>query len=77
MMKRGGAEEVGKILFGTKLQPVNLAELSKATGISHSTLSDYRRQPGKIPLYRLCMIVNARGLDAEEIGKALRAYTRG
>lgn len=76
-MRRRGSEEVEEILFGNKLQPVNLVELSKVTGISHSTLSDYRRQPGKIPLYRLCMIINARGIAPEEVGKALKAYTGG
>lgn len=64
----------GEVLFGTKLQPVNLTELSRVTGICASTLSDYKKEPGKIPLYRLCMIVEARGLDDEQIAKALRAY---
>ena len=62
------------ILFGTKLQPVNLNELSRLTGITASTLYRYKKEPKKIPLDRLCRIVQRRGINDQELRRLMAAY---
>lgn len=62
------------LLFGSRLQPVNLTVLAKKTAISTSTLCNYRKTPGKIPLERFSLIAKARGLSDEQIGKIVKAY---
>ena len=62
------------LLFGTALEPVSLTELSKRSGISISTLSDYKRKPARITLDRLALIANIRGLSDEEVVRLIRAY---
>ena len=57
----------GEILFGTKLEPVNLTELSHRTGIPVSTLSTYKKHPDMIPFVRIRAIVRARKLSEVEI----------
>lgn len=63
------SKSISAILFGTDIQPVNLAALSKKTHIPESTLRLYRRNPGTIPLDRLRIIVKAVGLSSEDIQK--------
>lgn len=65
------------VLFGEKATAASLTSISKATGISVSTLSDYRRKPSKITLERFALIAKARGLSGEQIGEAVKAFTRG
>lgn len=62
------------LLFGTALEPVSLTELSKRSGISISTLSDYKRKPARITLDRLAIIANIRELSDEEVVRLIRAY---
>lgn len=66
--------EAKGMLFGSKLQPVNLTVLAEKTAISTSTLCNYRKTPGKIPLERFSLIAKARRLNDEQIGKIVRAY---
>ena len=68
---------VRAVLFGDKAKAASLTSIAKATGISVSTLSGYRRNPSKITLERFALIAKARGLSGEEIGEAVRAYTGG
>lgn len=64
--------KVSELLFGTKLQPVSIATLSKVTKIPESTLRLYKRNPGTIPLDRLRIIVKALGLSEEDIKQLIR-----
>lgn len=63
------------VIFGEKAQTATLSKVAKETGISVSTLSDYKRKPSRITLERFAIICKARGLTDEEIGKAVRAFT--
>ena len=65
-------KSMSTILFGTEIQPVNLAALSKKTHIPESTLRLYRRNPGTIPLDRLRTIVKAVELSEGDISKLIR-----
>ena len=65
-----------EILFGSRMQPVSGKELSRVTGISESSISNYRQDPAKIPLERFCKIAAARKLDGEELQKLVKAYGR-
>lgn len=65
------------VIFGQKAQAATLTAVSRATGLSVSTLSGYRKRPSKITLERFAVICKARGLSDEEIGKAVRAFTGG
>ena len=65
------------ILFGDELRPVNLAEMGRRTGIAKSTLAAYKKEPSKIPLDRLSVIIRVRGLDDDQVAKLLRVYRKG
>lgn len=68
---------VSKALFGDKLSPVNINELSRRTGISESTLRRYRARPAAITLDRLAVICRVRGLGDDEVGKIVKSYMGG
>ena len=65
-----------EILFGSRMQPVSGKELSRVTGISESSISNYRQDPAKIPFERFCKIAAARKLDGEELQKLVKVYGR-
>lgn len=73
-MVRDPDRDASEVLFGTRLQPVNLTELSRRTGISSSTLSDYKRHPARMTVERLARIARARGLSGEEILSVVMIY---
>ena len=62
------------VIFGEKAQAATLSKVAKETGISVSTLSDYKRKPSRITLERFARIAKVRGLTDEEIGKAVKAF---
>ena len=62
------------VIFGEKAQAATLSKVAKETGISVSTLSDYKRKPSRITLERFALIAKVRGLSDEEIGKAVKAF---
>ena len=62
------------VIFGEKAQAATLSKVAKETGISVSTLSDYKRKPSRITLERFALIAKVRGLTDEEIGKAVKAF---
>ena len=55
------------VLFGTGVNRVNVAKLSKAIGIAESTLRGWLKDPWKITLEGAICIARARGLDDREI----------
>lgn len=59
-------------LFGSALRPVNIAGLSKRTGISRQTLYEYKANPYKIPLERLILMVRELELTDAEIVELIR-----
>ena len=59
-------------LFGTKLQPVNAAELSRLVGVSHKTISNWKKNPGSIPWEKMKLLIRVRGLTADEVMKMAR-----
>lgn len=69
-------EKAREIIFGSKLQPVSLEELSRRTGISRSTLCGYKKEPRKIPFGRLCKIARRRGLGGKEMDELIWLYGR-
>lgn len=56
-------QELGKELFGEGLTKVNMAGLSRETGINRKTLDSYKDNPNKIPLGRLKQICDAIGVQ--------------
>lgn len=60
-----------EILFGTKLHPVSVTELSRIAGVSKATICNWKRNPDSIPLGKLKLIVRARRLSEEEKGRIL------
>lgn len=70
------SKSMSVILFGTDIQPVNLAALSKKTRIPESTLRLYRRNPGTIPLDRLRAIVKAVELSEGDISRLIRGSNK-
>ena len=64
--------EASRLLFGHKAQAAILSNVARETGISVSTLSEYRRRPSKITLERFAIIAMVRGLSDEEIGKVVK-----
>lgn len=69
-------KKASAILFGSRATAANLSAVSRATGISVSTLSDYRKTPSKMNLGRFAAIAKARGLSDEDIGKVIRTLGR-
>lgn len=61
-------------LFGTKLEPVSIRELSNRTGISEATLRRYRKRPAGMTVENLAQICKARGLEADRIGEIVKVY---
>lgn len=61
-------------IFGTKIHPVSIRELSRKTGICHGTLANYRKSPGKMTLARFGGIAKAMKLTDEEIVRIVRSY---
>lgn len=64
-------ETLRELLFGSDLRKVNLARLSKKTGISRRTLYAWETDPGKITVNNLRKLCRAQGIDFREIGEAL------
>lgn len=60
-------ERTRTVLFGTDVKPTNLTQLSKRTGIARSTLSDYKKNPLKIPLNSMLAIMRAQGIKGEDM----------
>lgn len=58
-----------EILFGTKLTPVNQAELARLIGCNQSSISRWKRNPGLIPWEKMKLIIKARGLTSDDLMK--------
>lgn len=56
-------EKLSEAIFGKGMRRINLAALSRATGISKRTLFNYRECPESIPLGRLILIMKAQGRE--------------
>ena len=60
-----------ELLFGTALHPVSTKELARIAGVSEATIRNWKRNPDTIPLGKLRMIVRARRLNTEQIGRMM------
>ena len=60
-------DRTAEILFGTGTNRRILAELSKPTGIPQRTLSNWKKDPGKIPKAKLDILIRVCDLTDEEI----------
>lgn len=58
-----------KVLFGEGLNEIVIRRLSLATGISESTLRNWKKRPWQISLEGAALIARARELSQEEIMK--------
>lgn len=56
-----------EILFGTKLCPVNKAEMARLVGVNQSTVSRWAKDPDSIPWNKMKLIIRLRGLTAEDL----------
>lgn len=63
---RDPAESAKRLLAGTPTRPVNLSEISRRTGIPHSTLWKWQKRPELITLTAGIRIANALNLTNEE-----------
>lgn len=61
-----------ELLFGTKLCPVNSAEMAKIAGVDKSTICRWRKNPDSIPWNKMKILIKARGLSGDEVMKMAR-----
>ena len=54
------------VLLGTSVRPVNMAEVSRRTGIPAATLNKYKKRPDLLPLSRAVEIAEALQLKNED-----------
>lgn len=64
-------EKLRTLLFGDGIRNVNMAKLSRQTGIHRNTLDAYRKEPTKIPGLKLVLIRKAVKADRDEVYEAL------
>lgn len=69
-------EKLRALLFGDGIRNVNMAELSRKTGIPRNTLEGYREEPTKIPAIRFVLIAWAVKVDLTEAIRRLEAAVR-
>ena len=58
--------DIKRFLKGTGTRPVNLAEVSRRTGIPKATLYRYKEHPECLPFYRAMDIANAIGMSKDD-----------
>jgi hypothetical protein len=56
-----------KVLFGEGLNEIVIRRLSLATGISESTLRNWKKRPWQISLEGAALIAKARGLTDDQM----------
>ena len=59
-------------VIGRMLRLMNMAEVSRKTGIPQSTLNRYKQRPGTLTLARGIEIAEAVGMTQEAWGKLIR-----
>lgn len=68
-MKKLDRERIQSVLFGMSRETrCNFVNLSEDTGIPESTLRRYAKEPEKLTIERLLVIVKAMGLSPQEAG---------
>lgn len=62
-----------EILFGNGLRRADCQALARAVGTSSATIYNWKKNPNKIPLEKLKIMIRAQNIPDEQVLKLMRA----